>query len=308
MDRLEAMKVLVATVEEGSFSAASRKLGMPLPSVSRKVADLEAHLKTRLLLRSTRKLSLTEAGSAYVAASRRILAEIAEAERAATGEYSAPRGDLVVTAPIVFGRLHVLPIVTGFLETFAAIDVRMVLSDRNIHLIDDGLDLAVRIGALPDSSLVASTVGFVRRVVCASPDFLARHGTPQSPEALTALPCVSFDTLSAAGAWDFTPSPRHPPHTVPIHARFSVNTAEAALDAAIAGVGVTRVLSYQAAAAVAAGALKIVLCEFEPEPLPVHLLHVGQQPLPLKTRAFLDFVAPRLRERLSAVAAQIEAR
>lgn len=307
MDRLEAMKVLVATVDAGSFSAAGRKLGMPLPSVSRKVAELEAHLKTRLLLRSTRKLSLTEAGSGYVAAARRILAELAEAERTATGEYSAPRGDLVVTAPIVFGRLHVLPIVTGFLEKFPAIDVRMALSDRNIHLIDDRIDLAVRIGALPDSALVASTVGFVRRVVCASPDFLARHGYPQTPEALASLPCVSFDTVTAAGAWDFTTSHLHPPRPVPIQARFSVNTAEAALDAAIAGVGVTRVLSYQAAPAVAAGTLKIVLGDFEPEPLPVHLLHVGQEPLPLKTRAFLDFVGPRLRERLGAVAAQIEA-
>jgi len=297
MDRLDAMSVLVAVVETGSLSAASRKLGAPLPTVSRKVSELEAHLNARLLIRSTRKLVLTEAGAAYVAACTRILEQVGEAERAASGEYSSPRGDLVVTAPIVFGRLHVLPAVNDFIANYPKINVRLALSDRNVHLIDDHIDLAVRIGALQDSSMVASRVGTVRRVVCASPAYLAGVGTPQVPEDLAALACVNFDDFTSATAWTFSSAETRSERAVPIHSRLSVNTAEAAIDAAVAGVGVTRVLSYQAANAVAEGRLKIVLAAYEPEPLPINLVHVGQSMLPLKTRAFLDFAAPRIRER-----------
>jgi DNA-binding transcriptional LysR family regulator len=297
MDRLDAMSVLVAVVETGSLSAASRKLGAPLPTVSRKVSELEAHLNARLLIRSTRKLILTEAGAAYVAACKRILEQVGEAERAASGEYSSPRGDLVVTAPIVFGRLHVLPAVNDFIANYPKINVRLALSDRNVHLIDDHIDLAVRIGALQDSSMVASRVGTVRRVVCASPAYLAGVGTPQVPEDLAALACVNFDGFTSATAWTFSAAETRSERTVPIHSRLSVNTAEAAIEAAVAGVGVTRVLSYQAASAVAEGRLKIVLAAYEPEPLPISLVHVGQTLLPLKTRAFLDFAAPRIRER-----------
>ena len=191
MDRLEAMGILVAAVESGSLSAASRKLGTPLPTVSRKIAELEAHLKTRLLIRSTRRLALTDAGAAYVAASKRILEQMNDAERAASGEYSAPKGDLIITAAIVFGRLHVLPVVTDFLAAFPDINVRLALSDRNVHLVDDHIDMAVRIGALPDSSMVATRVGFVRRVVCGSPGYFAAHGTPTLPADLSDLACVS---------------------------------------------------------------------------------------------------------------------
>ena len=179
MDRLEAMSILVAAVEAGSFSAASRKLGVPLPTVSRKVAELEARLNTRLLVRSTRKLALTDAGAAYFAACKRILEQVGDAETEASGEYVTPKGDLVITAPIVFGRLHVLPTVSDFLASFPDINVRMVLSDRNVKLVDDHIDLAVRIGALPDSSLIATRVGSVRRVVCGSPRYFAAHGTPR---------------------------------------------------------------------------------------------------------------------------------
>jgi DNA-binding transcriptional LysR family regulator len=297
MDRFDAMSVLVAVVETGSFSAASRKLGAPLPTVSRKVSELEAHLNTRFLIRSTRKLTLTDAGAAYVAACKRILEQVGDAERVVSGEYSSPRGDLVVTAPIVFGRLHVLPAIDEFLAHYPEIDVRLVLSDRNVHLIDDHVDLAVRIGALADSSMVAVRVGAVRRVVCASPIFLAGHGTPKVPEDLSALACVNFDGFSSAKVWTFGSADARTERTVPIHSRLSVSTAEAAVDAAIAGVGVTRVLSYQAATAVAEGRLEIVLAAYEPQPLPINLVHVGQGLLPLKTRAFLDFVAPRIRER-----------
>ena len=297
MDRLDAMSILVAAVEAGSLSAASRRLGTPLPTVSRKVSELETHLGTRLLIRSTRKLTLTDAGAAYVAACKRILEQVGEAERAASGEYSAPKGDLVITAPIVFGRLHVLPVVDEFLAAFSEINVRLVLSDRNVHLIDDHVDLAVRIGALPDSSMVATRVGSVRRVVCASPDYLAAHGTPKTPEDLSALSCVTFDGLMSSTAWSFGSVCPGAQRAVPVRSRLSVNTAEAAIDAAIAGVGVTRVLSYQAAQAVQQGVLQIVLADYESEPLPINLVHVGQGLLPLKTRVLLDFLAPRIRER-----------
>jgi DNA-binding transcriptional LysR family regulator len=300
MDRLEAMSVLIAAVEAGSFSAASRKLGVPLPTISRKVSELEAHLRTRLLVRSTRKLALTDAGAAYLAACKRILEQVGEAERTVTGEYVAPRGDLTLTAPIVFGRLHVLPVVSDFLARFPQINVRMVLSDRDVHLVDDQIDMAVRIGNLPDSSMVATRVGFVRRVVCASPAFLAAHGTPAVPADLADLPCVTFDFLAARSAWTFASPDRKLEQSVPVRCRLSVNTAEAAIDSAIAGVGLTRVLSYQAARAVADGKLRLVLREFERDPIPVSLLHAGQGLLPLKMRSFLEFAAPRLRRSLAS--------
>jgi DNA-binding transcriptional LysR family regulator len=296
MDRLDAMSVLVAVAESGSFSGASRKLGTPLPTVSRKVAELEARLQTQLLVRTTRKLMLTDAGAAYVTACKGILEQVAEAERAASGEYAAPRGDLVITAPVVFGRLHVLPAINAFLAQYPEIDVRLLLSDRNVHLIDDHIDLAVRIGDLADSRLVALRVGTVRRVVCASPGYLAGVDAPKVPEDLSALACITFDAVTSSPAWTFRDPASGRERVVPIHARLSVNTAEAALDAAIAGVGVTRVLSYQAAQAVAEGKLQIVLAAYEPEPPPVNLVHAAQSLLPHKTRAFLDFVAPRIRE------------
>ena len=305
MDRLDAMSVLVAVVESGSFSGASRKLRAPLPTVSRKVAELEARLNVQLLVRSTRKLSLTDAGATYVAACKRILEQVAEAERAASGEYAAPRGDLVVTAPIVFGRLHVVPPVNEFLGAYPEINVRLTLSDRNVPLVDDHIDLAVRIGALADSSLVATRVGALRRVICASPAYLARVGVPKAPEDLAALACVNFDGFTSSAAWTFGAKDKRAERTVPIHVRLAVNTAEAAVDAAIAGIGVTRVLSYQAAQAVAEGKLKIVLAVYEPEPVPINLLYVGQSLLPLKMRAFLDFVAPRIRERAAQVDAMV---
>jgi DNA-binding transcriptional LysR family regulator len=294
MDRLDAMSIFVAAVDAGSFSAASRKLGVPLPTVSRKVSELESHLKTRLLVRSTRKLSLTDAGVTYLGACKRILDDVGNAERTAAGEYAAPRGELVLTAPIVFGRLHVLPIVCDFLARFPEINVRLVLSDKNIPLVDDQVDVAVRIGALPDSSLVATRVGSVTHVVCASPEFLAAHGTPRTPEDLMRIPCVTFDAVASGAAWTFA-SPAQA-RGVDVRVRLAVNTAEAAIDAAIAGVGIVRVLSYQAARAVERGELRLVLRKFEPDPLPVNLLHTGQGHLPLKLRSFVDFAAPRLRK------------
>ena len=301
MDRLEAMTILLGVVDSGSFSAAGRALGMPLATVSRKVRELEAHLGTRLLLRTTRKVALTDAGAVYVASARRILEQIGEAERAAAGEFHAPRGELVVTAPVLLGRLHILPVVADFLAAYPEIDVRLLLSDRNLHLLDDHVDMAVRIGALPDSGMVATRVGAMRTVVCASPGLLAGHGVPKRPEDLSALPCVSFDFPSPASAWPFRRKDAVAITEVPIRPRLRVTTAEAAVWAAVRGVGVTRVLHYQCGGAVRDGSLAIILADFEPPPLPVHLLHAGQGALPSKTRVFLDFAAGRLRERLASL-------
>jgi len=300
MDRLEAMSLLIAVAEAGSLSAAGRKLGVPLPTVSRKISDLESHLNTRLLTRSTRKLALTDSGAAYVAAARRILDDVSEAERAASGEHAAPRGDLVITAPVVFGRLHVLPVIAEFLTQWPEINVRLVLADRNLHLIDDHIDIAVRIGALADSALVATQIGAVRSVVCGSPTYFAAHGVPERPEDLAALTSVTFDPLSSSQqAWIFRDSKSKRELRAPVRSRLSVNTAEAAIDGAAAGLGVTRVLSYQVAEAVLDGRIQIVLAEYEPAPLPVSLIHAGHELTPLKVRMLLDFAAPRLRARLA---------
>jgi DNA-binding transcriptional LysR family regulator len=299
MDRLAAMRILVAAAEERSFSAASRKLRIPLPTVSRRVADLEAHLKTRLLARSPRGLVLTEAGDAYVAACRRILEEIQDAEAKAAGEYLAPRGELALTAPVVFGRLHVLPVVMAFLSRFAEIGVRLRLSDRNVSLVDDHIDMAARIGDLPDSALIATRVGEVRRVVCGSPAYLAAHGEPLAPEDLAGHACVDVSAMSSAASWEFAGRGARAKSVTP-PCRLRTNTAESAIDAAIGGVGLTNVLSYQVARAVGEGKLRIVLRDFEPPPLPIHLVHAQQGALPLKMRRFLEFAAPRIRESVLA--------
>lgn len=299
MDRFEAMAVLVAVMETGSMSAAGRRLGMPLPTVSRKISDLEAHLKTRILIRSTRRLRLTDSGADYLAACRRILEQVEDAERVVAGEYAAPRGELIIAAPIVFGRLHVLPIINAFLRRFPEVRVRLTLSDRNTHLIDDHIDVAVRIGTLPDSGLVATRVGAMRSVVCASPAFLAARGAPRTPEDLSGVDCVTFDVPGFAATWGFKDPGAKAEQRVPVRSRLSVNTAEAAIDAAVAGVGVTRVLAYQAATALAAGDLRVVLEDFEVEPAPVNLVHAGQGLLPQKSRAFLDLASPILRQALA---------
>lgn len=286
-DRLEAMSLLVSAVDCGSFSAAARRLGMPLATISRRVSDLEARLGAPLLIRSARGLSLTDAGASYVAACRRILDDVAEIERIAAGEFTTPKGLLSITAPVVFGRWHVLPAVTEFLDTHSAVDARLALTDRPVNPQDEHIDVTVRIGTLADSSLRARKVGEVRRVICASPAYLAARGRPSSPEDLTHHNCVTFESLTQPNRWVFDHQ------SVQVRSRLAVNTAEAALDAAMAGLGVTRVLSYQAAPAVAAGHLQLLLEPFEPEPWPVNILY-RSGPLPEKVRAFLDHLAPHL--------------
>ena len=290
------MSILLAVAEAGSLSAASRKLGLPLATVSRKMSELETHLSTRLFSRSSRGLAMTEPGQAYLAACRRILDEVAEAERAASGEFSAPKGNLTITTPVVFGRRHVLPIVVEFLRAYPEIDIRLVQLDRIVNLMEENIDLAVRIGDLPDSSLRALRVGEIRRVLCASPDYLAREGIPQNLDDLASHDCITF--LTSSGFWTFGRGRAE--RRVAIRSRLVVNTSEAAIDAATAGAGLTRVLSYQIADAVTAGQLVIVLQDFEPAPWPVSLVHHSLGPAPQKLRAFLDFATPQLRAALRA--------
>jgi DNA-binding transcriptional LysR family regulator len=301
MDRFEAMSLLLEVVEKGSLSAAGRALRVPVPTLSRKISDLEALLGTRLLVRTTRKLTLTDAGLAYVTAARRILDQVEEAEREAAGEFTAPKGELVVTAPILFGRLHVLPVIADFLALFPEINVRFVLADRNVHLVDDHVDMAVRIGKLPDSAMVATRIGSMRTVVCASPALLARLGEPRTPADLERFPCVTIDAPMPLAGWRFKAGGSAAGVEVSVASRLSVTTTEAAAQAAIRSVGLTRLLYYQVVEAVEAGSLRIVLTEFEPEPAPIHLVHAARGQLPLKMRSFLDFAAPRLRQALRAI-------
>jgi DNA-binding transcriptional LysR family regulator len=300
MDRFEAMRTLVAAIDGGSLSAASRSLNVPLPTVSRRVSDLETMLGSQLVVRTSRKLLLTESGTAYVASARRVLEELAEAERAASGEYRAPRGELLVTAPILFGTLNVAPIVHDFLGAYPDVTVRLVLSDGVIDLVESHVDVAVRIGRLPDSALVARRAGEIRWVVCASPEYLARRGEPADPAQLSEHDCIAFEGLQRYREWPFFDASGNQ-QQITINPRFSVNTAEGVTGGAAAGLGIARVLSYQAANGVRDGKLVPILTSFAPPSMPVHLVHGAHQQQPLKLRAFLDFVAPRLQQRLKAV-------
>ena len=300
MDRFAAMSTLLAAVDGGSLSAASRSLGMPMATVSRRVSDLETHLRARLLVRTSRKLALTDVGQAYVDAARRILDELDDAERAAAGEYRVPSGHLTIATPVMFGRLHVEPVVLDFLKVYPDITARLALADEVVSLVDEHVDVAVRIGALPDSGMVAIGLGEIGWVACASPSYLADRGAPGTVDDLAVHDLIAFKGLYAPNAWRFGRGKAQV--TLPIRPRLAVNSAIAAIDAAIAGAGVTRVLSYQVAEAVASGDLKLILRAFEPDRLPVHLLHSGPPRLPLKLRAFLDFTAPRIRTSLARIA------
>lgn len=295
MDRFAAMRVFVAVADGGSLSAAGRSLGMPLATVSRHLSALEDQLGVRLITRTTRRLVLTEPGLHYLESCRRIMAEMDSAELRLAGGQAEPHGELAFTAPVVFGRLHVLPVVVAFLEAYPRVTARMLLVDRVVDLVEEGLDLSVRVGPLPDSSLIATRVGATRYVACASPSYLARRGTPGSPQDLASHDCISFNTLSLVQRWRFYGQKRQ---MVTVQPRLSVNTAEAAIDAAVAGLGVTRVMSYQAASRLADGSLRLILEDFEPEAAPVSLLHREDRLPQAKVRNFVAFAAPLLRKAL----------
>ena len=297
MDRLESMSVIVAVAEAGSLSAASRKLGRPVPTVSRKLAELEARLNAQLFHRSSRHMTLTDAGRTYIEACRRIIEQVDDAEREVSGEYRTPTGDLTVTAPWGLGHMHLVPIVCEFLEAYPDIALRLLLSDRVLKPSDDNIDVAIRIGTLPDSSMIATRIGSVRVVACASPSYLSARGCPEQPGDLLNHDCITIDDNAAPRTWKFAKGRRE--IAAPIRSRMTVNTSEAAIEAAIAGAGIARVMSYKMAAARQAGTLAVVLEAFEQEPLPMHIVYTERKPVPLKLRAFLNWVTPRLKARLA---------
>jgi DNA-binding transcriptional LysR family regulator len=296
MDRLDAMSVFMTVVKAGSFSEASRQLGMPIATVSRKVAELEAHLKTQLIKRPARKLMLTDAGRSYMEACKRIVDQVDEAERNASGEYRIPMGELAVTAPSPLGHMHLLPIALEFMKAYPQIHLRLLLSDRVVNMLEENVDVAIRIGELRDSSMIATRIGSIRNVVCASPAYLAASGRPQKPEDLSEHDCITIDSVESQRDWRFTDNNKET--VVPIKSKMDVSSSEAAIVAAIAGVGITRVMSYKMEEARRARQLEILLETFEPTPWPVNIIYTSRRLVPLKLRAFIDWTVPRFRARL----------
>jgi len=304
LDKLESIEAFVTVARAGGFSAAGRQLGSPVATVSRKVALLEEAIGVRLLARSTRHVALTEQGKAYYEACRRVLDDLHDADEMIAGEYRQPKGELTLTAPVGFGRHHLQPVVHEFLAAYPLIDVSMQLADRVFSLVEEHVDCAVRISAMADSSLVAREVGQIRIVVCASPAYLAAHGTPAHPQELLQHQCISWTTLGPYKAWEFQLGPEEGSSVamVPIRVRLSSTTPDSAVDAACAGLGLVQATSYQVADSVRQGTLVPVLRSFEAPRTPVSLVYPSKRLTPLKLRAFLDFVAPRLTKRLEDVA------
>jgi len=288
MDRIDAMQAFVAVADLQGFAPAARKLGLSPSAVTRLIAALEDRLGARLLQRTTRQVTLTDAGARYLDRARRILADVEEAEAAAEGERTRPSGRLVVSAPVGFGRLHVSPVMSAYLKRHGEVAGELRLEDRVINLVEDGVDLAVRIGHLPDSSLVARQVGDMPRIVVASPDYLARRGEPKTPAAIAAHETIQFGATAAPPDWRFVEDGREV--RVASTPRFTTNSSDAAIQYAEAGGGLTRVMFYQAAAALKAGRLKIVLAKFEEPPLPIHLVYPTSRLLSAKVRTFVDLV------------------
>jgi DNA-binding transcriptional LysR family regulator len=303
MDRIDAMKAFVAALDEGSLAGAGRKLGRSPAAVSRAVAFLEGHVGMQLLHRTTRSSRLSEAGERYAAACRRVLTDLEEADILAAGERSAPRGTLTLTAPVVSGEEVLRPILDDFLDAYPTVSAKLYLLDRPVNLIDEGIDAALRIAHLPDSSMVAVRVGEVRRVVVAAPCYLAKHPRIDQPDDLAKHQIIAFSQFGM-DSWSFPPVDGSTiPRTVHFAPRLVVNTVRAAVASAIAGRGMTRQLSYQVAEHVRDGRLRILLRSHEHAPLPVHVVTPqGRLSVP-KVRAFVDFVVPRLRAQFARLAA-----
>ncbi len=295
MDKVRALRALVAIVDRGSLTAAADALGSSLPAVVRTLAALESELGVRLLNRTTRRLSLTEDGRQYLERARRILADLDEADRSLGAGQGEPSGNLNVTAPVLFGQYHVAPAVTRFLQRYQKMRVNLVLVDRVVNLVEEGLDVGVRIGHLRDSSVVARSVGRIRRVVVASPSLLRRLGTPSHPRELANLPCLCFNATDG-NRWEFREAGRA--LTVNVQGPLECNLAAPMLEACAAGLGFGRCLSYQAAPLVAARRLRIVLADFEVEPWPVSLTYPSARLLPSRTRIFIDWMIGALRSAL----------
>lgn len=293
MDQIHLMKVFVAVGELESFAAASRRLGISPAAVTRAVTALEERLGVKLLLRTTRSVRLTEAGGRYLDDSRHILASLTEANEAAAGVNATPKGNLAVTAPVLFGKFYVMPCIVDYLKAFPDVDVSAYFLDRVVNVVEEGMDVAVRIGHLPDSGLKAIGVGKVRRMTCASPEYLARHGVPQRPGDLSEHVIIAANSLSPMADWRFSIS--GDPTNLRLKPRLSVTSNDAAISAARDGLGVVRQMSYQVAEDVANGTLKVVLDEFEEAPWPIHVLHRESKYGSTKVRSFIDRLVEHLR-------------
>lgn len=308
MDRLDAMAAFVAAADEGSLAAAARRLGYSPAAVTRAIASLEDRLGAQLLHRTTRALRLTSLGETYLATCRQVLDELQRAERGAAADQDTPRGLLALTAPVLFGRSRVRPVLDRFLDANPAVQARLLLLDRVVNLVDEGIDLAVRFAHLPDSSMRATHLGEVRRVLCASPAYLERHGVPQTPSELSSHACI-MSTEGAAEPWSFahSTSQRCGLQTVLIQPRLIVNAAAAAIDSALDGHGIIRIGSYRVASDVVAGRLVLLLVDCVPPPVPVHFVMQAHRSMTAKLRAFIDFATPLLRSDLARISQLIEA-
>ncbi len=290
MDRWQAMRIFVKVAETASFAQTARHMHMSAPAVTRAIAALEELIGARLFVRTTRSVRMTEAGARYLEDCRRILADIAEAEAAAGGSYATPTGMLAVTAPSLFGHMHVLPIMMEYLDSYPAMTGRTFFIDRPVNIVEEGIDVAVRIGHLPDSGFTAIHVGAVRRVVCGAPAYFEAHGTPRTPADLRHHRIVASTSAWSSPEWRFSGDRR-----VTIDPALQCNTNDAAIAAAEAGWGVTRVLHYQIGPALGQGRLRIVLDTHEEAAVPVHVLHPEGRHAPAKVRAFVDLAVSRLR-------------
>jgi DNA-binding transcriptional LysR family regulator len=295
MDRLDALRAFVLSVDRGSLAAAAKALRCSAASLTRAIDSLEGRVGTPLLVRTTRSLRLTDAGECYLEVARRVLNELEQAERLTTAVASEPQGLLSVTAPVAFGALHVQPVLSEFLGEFPKVQARLLLLDRVVNLLEEGMDLAVRLGQLPDSSLVAVTLGSVRHVVVASPSYLQQHGRPKRPSDLASHRCIVATALAPQDSWSFGARAGGRPRRVRIRPVLSVNVVDAAIRAALGGLGITSVLSYQVAEQLAQGTLVRLLTTFEPAPVPVQLVYSAASARTAKIRAFVEFGVPRLK-------------
>lgn len=294
MDRFQEMAIFLAVADEEGFAAAARRLNMSAPTVTRAVAALEERIGAQLLARTTRSVRLTEAGQRYLEDCRRILDELEEAEDSAAGGHVTPRGLLQLTAPVLFGELFITPVMVSYLDAHPDVSIRALLLDRVVNMVEEGIDVAIRIGALPDAGLQAVRVGSVRRVVCAAPMYLAQAGEPQHPDQLAAHRLVVSNSNSVGPEWRFVEN--GVPCNRRVSAQLTVSTNQAAINAASRGWGLTRVLSYQIAPQLADGRLHIVLAAFEPPPLPIHVVYSPSLKMPAKVRSFVDYCVATLQQ------------